>query len=73
MSLASKICGFHQQARNITLRKKIFYSEFFWSVFGRGVVVINVAQLNSTKPELRFNAGSSPGCGVPEIRDGEDL
>ena len=55
------------------MRKKIFYSEFFWSVFGRGVVVINAAQLNSTKPELRFNAGSSPGCGVPEIRDGEDL
>ena len=36
-------------------------------------MVINAPQLNSTKPELRFSVGSSPGCGVPEIRGGEDL
>ena len=38
-----------------------------------GVVVITTAQLHSMKPELRFCAGSSPACGVSEIRDGEDL
>ena len=31
------------------------------------------AQLHSTKPELRFCAGSNPACSVSEIRDGEDL
>ena len=39
----------------------------------RGVVVIATAQLHSTKPELRFCAGSNPARGVSEIRDGEDL
>ena len=38
-----------------------------------GVVVINTAQLHSTKPELRFCAGSNPARGMSEIRDGEDL
>ena len=38
-----------------------------------GVVVIATAQLHSTKPELRFCAGSNPARGVSEIRDGEDL
>ena len=41
--------------------------------FIRGVVVIITAQLHSTKPELRFCAGSNPAHGVSEIRDGEDL
>ena len=39
----------------------------------RGIVVITTAQLHSTKPELRFCAGSNPACGVSEICDGEDL
>ena len=39
----------------------------------RGVVVITNAWLHSTKPELRFCAGSNPVCSVSEIRDGEDL
>ena len=39
----------------------------------RGVVVITTAQLHSTKPEIRFCAGSNPARGVSEIRDGEDL
>ena len=38
-----------------------------------GVVVITTTQLHSTKPELRFCAGSKPARGVSEIRDGEDL
>ena len=38
-----------------------------------GVVVISTAQLHSTKPEVRFCAGSNPARGVSEIRDGEDL
>ena len=37
------------------------------------VVVITTAQLNSTKPELRFCATSNPAFGVSGIRDGEDL
>ena len=39
----------------------------------RGVVFITTAQLNSSKPDLRFCAGSNPGRGVSEIRDGDDL
>ena len=39
----------------------------------RGVVVITTAELHSTKPELRFCAGSNPVRGVSEIRNGEDL
>ena len=39
----------------------------------RGVLVMTTAQLHSTKPELRFWAGSNPARGVLEIRDGEDL
>ena len=46
------------------------YLVFFWCL---GVVVITTAQLHSTKPELRFCAGSNPARGVSEIRDGEDL
>ena len=38
-----------------------------------GVVVIITTQLHSTKPELRFCAGSKPARSVSEIRDGEDL
>ena len=39
----------------------------------RDVVVITIALLHSTKPELRFCARSNPARGVSEIRDGEDL
>ena len=42
----------------------------FWH---HGVVVMNIAQLPSTKSELRFCAGSNPACDVSEIHDGEDL
>ena len=35
--------------------------------------MVITAQLHSTKPELRFGAGSSPVRGMSEIRDGEDL
>ena len=45
----------------------------FFNHWRRGVVVITAAQLHSTKPELRFCAGSNPARGVSEIRDGEDL
>ena len=30
-------------------------------------------ELHSTKPKLRFCAGSCPAQNVPEIRDGENL
>ena len=39
----------------------------------RGVVVITAAQLHSVKSELRPYVGSSPVCGVLEIRNGKDL
>ena len=42
-------------------------------MFRRGVVVITIAQLHSTKPELRFCVVLNPGRGVSKIRDGEDL
>ena len=38
-----------------------------------GVVVMTTAQLHSTKPELRFCAGSNLAHGVSEICDGKDL
>ena len=37
------------------------------------IVVITTAQLNSTKSELSFCAGSNPARGVSEIHDGEDI
>ena len=36
-------------------------------------MVITTAQLDSTKPELRFCAGSNPAHCMSEICDGEDL
>ena len=36
-------------------------------------MVITTEQLHSTKPDLRFYAGSNPARGVSEIRDGKDL
>ena len=39
----------------------------------RGVVAINIAQLHSTMPRLRYCAGSKTACGVSEIHDGEDI
>ena len=38
-----------------------------------GVVVVTIAQLHSTKPELRFFPGTNPARGVLQIRDSEDL
>ena len=38
-----------------------------------GVVVITIAQLHSTEPELMFCPGSNPASVFREIRDGEDL
>ena len=34
---------------------------------------LTTAQFHLTKPELMFCSGSSPACGLSEIRDGEDL
>ena len=43
------------------------------SVTTYGVVVITTAQLNSTKPELRFCADSNHVCSMLEVQDDEDL
>ena len=57
--------------------KGMFYRdaslEKLFSWWYHGVVVITTAQLHSSKPELRFCAGSNPARGVSEIHDGEDL
>ena len=54
--------------------KEKYLLNIVWKhLWRRGVVVITTAQLHSTKPELRFCAGSNPAHGVSEIRDGEDL
>ena len=37
------------------------------------LVVITTAQLHSTKPKLRFCAGSNPARCMSEIRNGEEL
>ena len=39
----------------------------------RNVVVFTAAQLQSTKPELKYCTGSNPPGDVPEIQNGEDL
>ena len=39
----------------------------------RGIVVTNTVQLHSTKPELKFCAGSNPVCNVSKICDVADL
>ena len=36
-------------------------------------MIITTVQLHSTKPELRFCAGSNPACGVFEIRDDDRI
>ena len=43
------------------------------ALWRRGVVAITTAQLNLTKPELRFCTGSNPAGGVSEICDDENL
>ena len=55
------------------LKKYVLLFLFLNNYIRGGVVVITTAQLHSTKPELRFCAGSNPARGVSEIRDGEDL
>ena len=44
-----------------------------YQLWRHGVVVITTAQLPSTKPKLRFWAGSYPALDVSEICDGENL
>ena len=36
-------------------------------------MIITTVQLHSTKPELKFCAGSNPASGIFKIRDDEDL
>ena len=47
--------------------------ELSLKIWHHGVVIIIIAQLHSTKPELRFCTGSNPARGMSEIRDGQDL
>ena len=49
---------------------------FFWLEHWRhhrGVLIVIIAQLHSTKPELTFCAGLNPARDMSEISDGENL
>ena len=48
----------------------MFLSKKTWC---HGAVVISTAQLHSSKPEVKFCAGSNPASSKSKIRDGEDL
>ena len=63
----------YRGVKNRCRRFSNFAKSFNVAPWCRGVVVIITAQLHSTKPELRFCAGSKPARGVSEIRNGEDL
>ena len=52
------------------LLKQENYCMFLWH---HGVAVVTMAQLHSTKPELRFCAGSNSAHYMSEICDGENL
>ena len=54
------------------LDEKTITIDVFQGLKHHGVVVIITAQLHSTKPELRFCAGSNPAFGMSEICNGED-
>ena len=62
LDINDKVYLFNKTIKNILL-----------NLWHRGVVVITTTQLHSTKPELRFCAGSNPAHGMSEIHDGEDL
>ena len=49
----------------------IYVALWHSGLWRRGIVVITTAQFHSTKPELRFYAGSKPARNVSEIRYGE--
>ena len=52
---------------------KPYFSYQYQSLWCYGVVVITIAQLHSTKLEIRFSVGSNPACSMPEIQDGADF
>ena len=49
----------------IEVNNTICKANFFFQYFKENSLT---AQLNSTKPELRFCAGSNPACGLSEIQ-----
>ena len=52
-----------------------FHGTFLVKFHGCSVAscCITTAQLRSTKPEIRFCAGSNPAPGVSKIRHGDDI
>ena len=67
LSLFRMSLRMHEKSKNFPFLKKHLRS---WR---RGVVVITAVQLHSTKPELRFCAGSNTARGVSDIRYGENI
>ena len=62
--------GFHHISCSERLKKQNLPSLVYKRARGD---VIAIFKLHSTKPELRFIAGSNPARSVSEISDGEDL
>ena len=68
--LLVQILGF--KCKNLQLSS--ISSIFSWNLsHSRGVLVMTAGQFYSTKPELRFCAGSIPVQGVSKVCHGEDL
>ena len=68
--LLVQILGF--KCKNLQLSS--ISSIFSWNLsHSRGVLVMTAGQFYSTKPELRFCAGSIPVHGVSKVCHGEDL
>ena len=67
---ANQLIGFYIMWNSAVVVQWLSLLYILWP---RGVAVITTAQLHSTKPELKFCAGSIPARGASEIHDGEDL
>ena len=63
----SKLNEFEYESTRVSQKKQWQLLDNYWTTW------TTIGQLHSTKPELRFCAGSNPARGVSEIRDGEDL
>ena len=75
MLFMHKFCKYFVKvtAAGLEPRTTQFINEHLWHLWHLGVVIITTTQLQSTKREPRFSAGSNPARGVSEIRDGEVL
>ena len=66
---------FNKPITKLLLEKTYFHFDFLeeFYLWRRDVVVIATTQYHSTKPKLRFCAGSNPSRRVSEICHGENF